>query len=102
MFGVRASRSAQDGHQAPANTVLCSRARRAPWATSNSLDAVIWSSGIGAGPFTNCTCDEHVSSNADKTTMYYVKVYFQNKVMYKTFNKAAACNIYTHDDGYSL
>jgi len=84
MFGVGASLSAQDEHQAPAPTVLYSRASRASVLVLYSLDAVIWSSGIGAGPFTNGTSDEHVSSNANQKVvlMYNINYILQNSSVY--------------------
>ena len=74
MFGVGASRSTQVGHQAPFPAVLCSRAKRGPCWSSYSLDAVIWSSRIGSGPFTNGTSDEHVGANVHETLMFYAQI----------------------------
>ena len=97
MLGVGASLSAWVGHQAPASAVLCSRARWASLEESNSLDAVIWSSGIGAGPFTNGTSDEHVGTNAHETITFYVQniYYLLNRYVLryeKTCIKSNTCD----------
>jgi len=57
-----------DGHHDPGSKELCSRAC-VPLLGSHSLDAVIWLSGIGSGPFTNGISDGHVGAsknNIDK------------------------------------
>jgi len=53
--------SFSDGHHAPGSNMLCSRACF-PLFESHSLDAVIWSSGVGSGPFTNGISKGHVGA----------------------------------------
>jgi len=60
-----------DGHHAPGSNVLCSRAC-VLLLESHSLDAVIWSSGIGSGPFTNGISKGHVG--ASKNQWNYIHV----------------------------
>jgi len=61
MLGVGVNVTMSDGHHAPGPTVLCSRAC-VPEMESHSLDAVIRSSKIGSGPFTNGISEGHVGA----------------------------------------
>ena len=64
--------SLSDGHHAPGSNVLCSRAC-VPLLESHSLDAVIWSSGIGSGPLANGISEGHVG--ASKNIRTYIHLY---------------------------
>ena len=61
MLGIGAASSSADGHHAPTPNVLFSLARWDSWST-NSLDAVIYESGIVADPFTNGVSEVHVGA----------------------------------------
>jgi len=59
------------GHHAPGSKELCRRAC-VPLLGSHSLDAVIWSSGIGSGPFTNGISEGHVGASKNNIDVYLV------------------------------
>jgi len=67
MLGIEAPFSPKDAHQQAAiPTALCSRALYEGVLPSNTLDAVIWLSGIATAPFTSAVSKVHVGAKCQK------------------------------------
>jgi len=62
MLGIGAATSSAFGHHAPTPSVLFSRAIWDSVVASNSLDAVIYESGIVTDPLTNGVSEVHVGA----------------------------------------